>query len=82
MAKSGFAKEQLKQFLDRIIKLENEKKAIGDDIKEVFAEAKGSGFDTKVMRNIIKLLQLEKADLQEMDAIEDLYREAVGIGRR
>lgn len=79
MSKSGFAKDQLKSFIDRVVKLEIEKKALGDDIKEVFAEAKGTGFDTKVMRRIIGLLQLDKADLQEADAIEDLYRKAVDL---
>ena len=54
MAKSGFAKEHLKAFIDRIVRLETEKEALGDDIKEVYSEAKGNGFDTKVMRRIIK----------------------------
>ncbi len=79
MAKSGFAKEALMSFIDRIVKLETEKQALADDIKEVYSEAKGTGFDTKVMRRIISLLQLDKGDLQEADAIESLYRTAVGL---
>ncbi|MDR5728821.1 MAG: DUF2312 domain-containing protein [Terriglobia bacterium] len=79
MAKAGFAKEHLKAFIDRIVRLETEKEALGDDIKEVYSEAKGNGFDTKVMRRIIKLMQLDKADLMEADAIEDLYRRAVDL---
>ena len=79
MTKSVFAKEALKSFIDRIVKLDTEKEALGDDIKEVYSEAKGNGFDTKVMRRIIKLMQLNKADLMEADAVEDLYRRAVDL---
>lgn len=75
----AFAKDQLKSFIQRIIKLEAEKQAIADDVKEVYLEAKGTGFDTKVMRRIIALIQMEKADIQEADALEDLYRQAVDL---
>lgn len=83
MAKSGFAKDQLKSFVNRIVRLEEEKQGLADDIKEVYKEAQGSGFDTRVIRKrVIPLLKLESADRQEQDAMEDIYRDAVGIARK
>lgn len=83
MAKSGFAKDVLKSFVERILKLEEEKAALADDIKEVYKEAQGSGFDTKIIRSrVVKLMQMDSADRQEADAVEDLYRNALNIGRR
>lgn len=79
MAKSGFAKEHLRSFIERIERLNEEKDALTADIREVFAEAKGTGFDTRIMRMIVRLRKLDKADLQEQDAILDLYRSAVGL---
>lgn len=79
MAKSGFAKEHLRSFIERIERLEQEKKALADDITEVFSEAKGSGFDTKVMRQVIKLRKMESADRQEAEAMLDLYLSALGM---
>jgi uncharacterized protein (UPF0335 family) len=76
---SGFAKDQLNTFLQRIERLEEEKSALGEDIKEVFAEAKGTGFDTKIMRQVIRLRKLDKADFQEQQAILDLYLTAAGM---
>jgi uncharacterized protein (UPF0335 family) len=81
MAKSGFAKEHLKSFIERIERLEEEKKALADDIREVYAEAKGSGFDTKIMRQVIKLRKMESADRQEQEAMLDLYLGALGMRR-
>lgn len=79
MAKSGFAKEQLKSFLERIERLEEERAALGADIREVYSEAKGTGFDTKLMRQVIRLRKLDKADFQEQQAMLDLYLTAVGM---
>lgn len=79
MTKSGFAKEHLKSFIARIERLEEEKAALTADIREVYSEAKGTGFDTKVMRMIVRLRKLDKADLQEQDAVIDLYRTALGM---
>ena len=79
MAKSGFAKEHLRSFIERIERLEEEKAALSAGIREVYAEAKGTGFDTRIMRMIVRLRKLDKADLQEQDAILDLYRSAVGL---
>jgi len=79
MAKSGFAAGHLRSFIERIERLEEEKKSIGADIKEVFAEAKGMGFDTKIVRKVIALRKLDAADRQEMEALLDLYKGALGM---
>jgi len=79
MAKSGFAKEHLRSFIERIERLEEEKKALADDIKEVYSEAKGTGFDTKVMRQVVRLRKMESADRQEQEAMLDLYLSALGM---
>ena len=81
MAKSGFAKEHLRSFIERIERLEEEKKALADDIREVYSEAKGTGFDTKVMRQVIRLRKMESADRQEQEAMLDLYLNALGMKR-
>jgi len=79
MAKSGFAKEHLRSFIERIERLEEEKKALADDIREVYAEAKGTGFDTKIMRQIVAARRMESADRQESEAIYDLYARELGM---
>jgi len=70
---------QLRAFIERIERLEEEKKAIADDIKEVFAEMKGTGFDTKAVRQIIRLRKQDQAERQEAEAILDLYMAALGM---
>ncbi len=70
---------QLRAFIERIERLMEEKKTIGDDIKEVFAEAKGTGFDTKAMRKIIALRKKDQAERQEEETILDLYKAALGM---
>jgi uncharacterized protein (UPF0335 family) len=75
-----FAKSQLKSLIERVERLEEEKKAIADDIKEVFAEAKACGFDTKAMRAVIKMRKTEPSERQEFEALVNLYREGVGMG--
>jgi len=70
---------QLRAFIERIERLEEEKKTIADDIKEVYAEAKGTGFDTKAVRTIIRLRKKDQAERQEEDAILDLYMAALGM---
>lgn len=77
MSKSGFAKDQLKSFIARIERLEEERAALSADIKEVYSEAKGSGFDGKIMRQVIRLRKLDKADFQEQEAMLDLYLSAM-----
>lgn len=75
----GIAADRLRSFLERIERLMEEKKAIADDIKDVFAEAKGTGLDTKTMRKMIALRAMEKEARQEQEALEALYRRALGI---
>ena len=70
---------QLRALIERIERLEEEKKTISDDIKEVFAEAKGTGFDTKAMRSIIRLRKKDQAERQEEETILDLYKAALGM---
>ena len=76
---SGVAGDQLKSFINRIEKLEDEKKEIANDIKEVYAEAKGAGFDVKAMRKLISLLRKDKDELAEEEAILETYRAALNI---
>ncbi|MCV3238792.1 DUF2312 domain-containing protein [Mesorhizobium sp. ZC-5] len=70
---------QLRAFIERVERLEEEKKTISDDIKEVFAEMKGTGFDTKAVRAIIRLRKKDQAERQEEEAILDLYKAALGM---
>jgi uncharacterized protein (UPF0335 family) len=75
----SIAVAKLKSFVERIERLETEKTELLGDIREVYAEAKGNGFDTKIMRQVIRLRKLEQADRQEQDALLDLYRQALGM---
>lgn len=79
MADHGIARDQLRAFIERIERLEEEKKAIADDIKEVYAEAKGSGFDTKAMRQIVRIRKQDRNERAEQEAILDLYMHALGM---
>lgn len=75
----GVARDQLRAFVERIERLEEEKKALTDDISEVFAEAKGNGFDTKALRQLIRIRKQDRAERQEQEAILDLYMHALGM---
>ena len=75
----GIAGEQLRAIIDRIERLEEEKKALAEDIKDVFAEAKGNGFDTKIMRKVIALRKKDKEERDEEDTLLDLYKQALGM---
>lgn len=75
----GVAGERLRAFIQRIEKLEEEKKTISEDIREVFAEAKGNGFDPKVMRQVLRLRKMDVADRQEQEAILEVYLAALGM---
>jgi uncharacterized protein (UPF0335 family) len=79
VAKSGFAKEHLKSFVERVERLEEERAALTADIREVYSEAKGQGFDTKTMRQVVRMRKLDKADFQEQEAMLDLYLSALGM---
>ena len=75
----GIAGERLRSFIQRIERLEEEKKTISDDIREVFAEAKSNGFDPKIMRQVIRLRRMETADRQEQEALLETYLSALGV---
>ena len=75
----GIAGAQLKSFIERIERLEDEKRALGEDIKEVYAEAKGSGFEPKIMRQIIKIRKMDKSEHDEQESLLDLYKRAIGM---
>jgi uncharacterized protein (UPF0335 family) len=76
---STVAAEELRQFVERYERLESEKKDIADQMKEVMAEAKGRGYDTKALRKIIALRKRDKDDLAEEEAMMDLYKAALGM---
>jgi uncharacterized protein (UPF0335 family) len=77
----GVAADQLRSVIERIERLEEEKKALGDDIKDVYAEAKANGFDTKVIRQVIRLRKKDSDERQEEEALLDLYMHALGMRR-
>lgn len=71
--------EKLRLFIERIERLEEEKKGVSDDIKDVYSEMKGEGYDTKIVKQIVKLRKMEKDARDEADALLDTYRSALGI---
>lgn len=75
----GLAADQLRSFIERIERLEEEKATIATDIKEVYAEAKSSGFETKVMRKIVSMRKKDRQELAEEEELLELYRAAVGV---
>ena len=77
----GIAADQLRSFIERIERLEEEKKALAGDIRDVYAEAKATGFEPKIMRQVIKLRRMESNDRAEQEALLDLYLHALGDGR-
>ena len=78
-AKTRFAKDQLRAFIERIERLEEEKKATSDDIRDVYAEAKGNGYDVKALRTIIRLRKQDKEERKEQEAILETYMAALGM---
>ena len=74
------ADDRLRLLVERIERMEEEKKGIGDDIKDVYAEAKAVGYDAKIMRQIVRLRKMKPDDRKEMEAILDLYKAALGLG--
>ena len=79
MAEGNVAADQLRLFIERIERLEEEKKGIADDIRDVYAEAKGQAYDAKIMRQIVRLRKMEAHDRAEMEAILETYKAALGI---
>jgi uncharacterized protein (UPF0335 family) len=75
----GIAAQKLRAFIEKIERLEADKADLATDIREVYAEAKGNGFDTKIMRKIVALKKLEEPDRREQDELLDLYRQALEI---
>jgi uncharacterized protein (UPF0335 family) len=78
-ATSDSSAARLKSFIERVERLEEEKAGIANDIKEVYAEAKGTGFDVKIMRQIVRLRKMEQADRAEQEELLDLYMRALGM---
>jgi uncharacterized protein (UPF0335 family) len=76
---AGIAGERLRSLIERIERLEEEKRTLSADIKEVYAEAKGTGFDTKIMRQIIRLRRMDKDDVDEQETLLDIYKRALGM---
>lgn len=75
----GIAAEALRQFIERIERLEEEKATLGADIKDVYAQAKSQGFDTKIIRQIIRLRKMEDQEREEIEQLLDLYKAAIGM---
>lgn len=70
---------ELKSFVERIERLADDKKAIGDDIKDIFTEMKGRGYDVKIVREILKIRKIDRATRDEMETILDTYKAALGL---
>ena len=75
----GIAADRLRSIVDRIERLEEERKALGSDIKDIFAEAKSAGFDVKVLRQLIRIRKQEAAEVEEQETLLDVYRRALGM---
>ncbi len=75
----GIAADRLRSLVDRIERLEEERKALGNDIKDIYAEAKSAGFDVKVLRQLIRIRKQEPADVEEAETLLDIYRRALGM---
>ena len=75
----GIGADRLRSFIERIERLEEEKAALTADIREIYAEAKGEGFDSKVMRQVVRLRKMDSGDRQEQESILDLYKQALGM---
>lgn len=79
MSETNVAADQLRLFIERIERLEEEKKGIADDIRDVYLEAKAMGYDPKIMRQIVRLRKMEAHDRKEMEMILETYKNALGI---
>ncbi|WP_419827240.1 DUF2312 domain-containing protein [Sphingomonas sp.] len=80
MSEGNVAADQLRLFIERIERLEEEKKGMQDDIKDVYLEAKSGGYDPKTMRTIVRLRKMNKDDRDEADALLETYKSALGMG--
>ena len=79
MSEATVSDEQLRLFIERIERLEEEKKGIADDIRDTYNEAKSQGYDPKIMRQIVRLRKMDAASRQEQDELLDLYKRAIGL---
>ena len=79
MVSSGFAPDRLRSFIERIERLEQEKQDLAADIREVYSEAKGVGFDPKIMRQVVRLRKLDDNDRRELEMVLDTYMHALGM---
>ncbi|GGJ36816.1 MAG: DUF2312 domain-containing protein [Sphingopyxis sp.] len=79
MSEATVSDEQLRLFIERIERMEEEKKGVADDIRDTYNEAKSQGYDPKIMRQIVRLRKLPVNDRKEMEAILDVYKSALGI---
>jgi uncharacterized protein (UPF0335 family) len=79
MTAARVAKDHLKAFVERIERLEEEKKALADDIRDVYAEAKANGFDTKALRQVVRLRKIDVEERKEQEAILETYLQALGM---
>jgi uncharacterized protein (UPF0335 family) len=76
---TNIAGDRLRSIVDRIERLEEERKALGSDIKDIYAEAKSAGFDVKVLRQLIRIRKQEPAEIEEQETLLDVYRRAIGM---
>ena len=74
----GISAQRLKSFIERIERLEEERKALGADVREVYSEAKSTGYDPKIMRQVVKLRKMDASDRQEQESLLQVYLDAVG----
>ena len=79
MADGGFAPDRLRSFIERIERLEQEKQELAADIREVYSEAKGVGFDPKIMRQVVRLRKMDDQDRREQEMVLDTYMHALGM---
>jgi uncharacterized protein (UPF0335 family) len=75
----GIAADRLRSLVERIERLEEERKALGSDVKDIYAEAKSAGFDAKVLRQIIRIRRQDPAEVKEMETLLDVYKRALGM---
>ena len=76
---SGVSGDRLRSFIERIERLEEEKSALSEDVKEVYSEAKGTGFDVKIVRQIVRLRKMDDSARSEMEEVLDVYKRAMGM---
>jgi len=78
----GIAADQLRSLVERIERLEEDRRTIAEDIREVYAQGKAAGFDVRTMRQVVRLRRLDKGERDEQEALLDLYKHALGMDRR